>query len=86
LGRNDTGRKLTSNNPNLGTIRKTIRDLGGTILGEVGSGLRHLRLRIRTKAGAELDLSVNLGKVDAKKQRDWVRQQLRKADAATRKR
>jgi len=73
------GKKLTTNNPNLGTIRRAVRELGGEILSQV-NGVRHLRLRIRTKSGAEFNLSVNLGRVDAKKQTDWVHQQMRMAD------
>lgn len=72
-----------SSNPNVAVVRRAVRSLGGTIV-QVSGG-RHLRITIRTKAGATFVMAVNQGKVDPFKQTGWVRQRYNKANASRKK-
>lgn len=67
-------------NPNLPIVREAARSLGATVLSAV-EGRKHLKVALRTKAGATFNMSIQHGKVDAYLITGWLRQKVRRADA-----
>jgi hypothetical protein len=77
--------KSANGNPNLAAIRRTVRELGGTITARDAGG-RTLRLTIKTKQGAVFTYGVIRRKVDDMKLAGWLRQEFNRANAAHKRR
>jgi len=67
--------------PNLAEVRSIVRDLGGQVT-EVLDGNRHVRVRVVTRQGSQLTLTLSKGKTEPHKLKGWTRQEFNRADAA----
>jgi len=68
------------NCPNVGIVARIVKDLGGTVVGVIPSGSKHLKLAMVTPQGNRLVMSLSKAKSDPIALVNWTRQAFNRAD------
>ena len=72
---------MSKNNcANAVTVARIVKDLGGTVVGIIPSGTKHLKLEAVTRQGNSLTISLSKGKSDPVALVNWTRQAFNRAD------